>query len=66
MELFWHLSVCKQNLYLYKTELFELELFDTGALGNVEYPFIAITPRSTLRGSTWWGPIYALDRLILL
>ena len=26
IELFWHLTVCKQDLYL--TELFELELFD--------------------------------------
>ena len=28
MELFWHLTLCKQKLYLYQTELFELELFD--------------------------------------
>ena len=28
IELFWHLSVCAQKLYIYKTELFELELFD--------------------------------------
>ena len=28
IELFWHLTVCKQNLYLYETELAELELFD--------------------------------------
>ena len=28
IELFWHLTVCKQNLYLYKTESPELELFD--------------------------------------
>ena len=28
IELFWHLTVCKQNLYLYKTELAELELFE--------------------------------------
>ena len=27
-ELFWHLTVCKQNLYLYWTELAELELFE--------------------------------------
>ena len=27
-ELFWHLTVCKQNLHLYKTELTELELLD--------------------------------------
>ena len=26
--LFWHLTVCKQNLYLYLTELAELELFE--------------------------------------
>ena len=34
------------------------------ALGNVEYPFIAITPRSTLTwsGSTWSGPIYRSNR----
>ena len=25
---FWHLTVCKQNLYLYKTKLAELEQFD--------------------------------------
>ena len=28
IELFWHLTVCKENLYLYSTELAELELFD--------------------------------------
>ena len=28
IELFWHLSVFGQNLYLYKTELCELELFE--------------------------------------
>ena len=28
IELFWHLSVSKQKLYIYGTELFELELFD--------------------------------------
>ena len=28
IELFWHLTVCKQNLYLYLTELFELGVFD--------------------------------------
>ena len=28
IELFWHLTVCKQKLYSYKTELFELQLFD--------------------------------------
>ena len=28
MELFWYLTVCKQNLYLYYTESAELELFD--------------------------------------
>ena len=28
IELFWHLIVCKQNLYLYKTELAELKLLD--------------------------------------
>ena len=27
-KLFWHLTVCKQKLYLYYTELFEFELFD--------------------------------------
>ena len=27
-ELFWHLTVCKENLYLYGTELAELELLD--------------------------------------
>ena len=34
------------------------------ALGNAEYPFIAIAPRSTLAqsGSTWWGPFYGLNR----
>ena len=37
-------------------ELFEIELFDhDGALRNVEYPFIAIAPRSTVTqsDSTW-------------
>ena len=28
IELFWHLTVCKQNLYSYWTELAELEPFD--------------------------------------
>ena len=28
IELFLHLTVCKQNLYLYLTELAELELFE--------------------------------------
>ena len=28
IELFWHLTVCKHNLYLYWTELAELELFE--------------------------------------
>ena len=27
-DLFWHLTVCKQKLYLYYTKLFYLELFD--------------------------------------
>ena len=26
IELFWYLTLCKQNLYLYKTKLFEIEL----------------------------------------
>ena len=35
-------------------------MFNPGALGNVEYSFIAITPSSTqfLSGSTCLGPIY--------
>ena len=28
IERFWHLTVCKQNLYLYQTEIAELELLD--------------------------------------
>ena len=28
MELFWHLTVCKQKLYLHLSEFFELEQFD--------------------------------------
>ena len=28
IELFWHLTVCKQNLYFYWIELAEFELFD--------------------------------------
>ena len=28
IELFWHLTVCKQKRLLYSTELFEIELFD--------------------------------------
>ena len=28
IELFWHLTVCKQNLYLYQMEFAELELSD--------------------------------------
>ena len=35
-------------------------------LGNVEYPFIAKTPSSTLirSGSTWWDPIYGSNRTV--
>ena len=31
---------------------------------KAENPFVAIAPRSTLArsGSTWWGPIYGLNR----
>ena len=28
IELLWHLTVCKENLYFYLTELAKLELFD--------------------------------------
>ena len=37
---------------------------NAGALGNAEYPFIAIAPRSTLaqNGSTWQGSIYGSNR----
>ena len=28
IELIWHLTVCKKNLYPYYTELAELELFE--------------------------------------
>ena len=28
IEEFWYLNVCGQKLYLYKTKVFELELFD--------------------------------------
>ena len=33
---FWHLSVCKQKRYLYKTEVFELELFDLTKLLEID------------------------------
>ena len=37
IELFWHLTVCKQNIYLYETELFEVELIESGlALNNLQ------------------------------
>ena len=29
IELLWHLTVCGQKLYLYKTELFDIEQIDT-------------------------------------
>ena len=37
---------------------------NTGALGNAEYPSIAISPRSTQAwsGSNWYGPIYESNR----
>ena len=37
---------------------------NAGDLGNAEYHFIAIAPRSTLAwsGSTWSGPIYGYNR----
>ena len=37
---------------------------NAGALGNVEYPFTPIAPKSILarNGSTWLGPIYGLNR----
>ena len=28
IELFWHLAAWKQKLYVYKTKLFELQLFE--------------------------------------
>ena len=36
------------------------------ALGNAEYPFIAIAPRSTLAQSSsiWKGPIYGSNRTV--
>ena len=39
---------------------------NTGALGNAEYPFIAVVPRSTLAWSvsTWKGPIYGSNRSV--
>ena len=36
MELFLHLIVCKQNLYLYETELAELDLFESTKLFEIE------------------------------
>ena len=41
-----------------------MTLSNAGALGNAEYPFIAIAPRSTLAqsGSTWYNPLYGLNR----
>ena len=41
-----------------------IPLIHAGALGNVDHPFIAIAPRSTLawNGSTWLGPICGLNR----
>ena len=43
-----------------------VRLSNAGALGNVEYPFIAITSRSTLARnvSTWKGPIYDSNRTV--
>ena len=37
-----------------------------GAIGNVEYPFIAIALGTTLaqNGSTWKGPIYGSNRSV--
>ena len=37
---------------------------DVGALGNAEYPFIAIAPWFTLAQSesTWYGPVYGPKR----
>ena len=46
----------KKTLYSRVLRLFtDPVTWNAGALGNVEYPFIAIAPRSTLarRGSTW-------------
>ena len=36
----------------------------SNALGNVEYLFVVIAPRSTLArcGNTWWNPIYGWNR----
>ena len=36
---------------------YDSKLSDSDALGNVEYSFIAITPRSTLSWSIGQGPI---------
>ena len=46
------------------TSAYDTKQSDAGALGNAEHPFIAISRRSTLarNGSTWYGPIYGLNR----
>ena len=36
IELFWNLTECKQNLYLYLTELTELELLDETELFEID------------------------------
>ena len=39
-------------------------MLNNGDLGNAEYSFIAIAPRSTLilSGKTWQGPFYESNR----
>ena len=41
-------------------------LINSGALGNMEYSFIAIALRYTLTwsGNTWQGPIYGSNRTV--
>ena len=48
------------------TKTFDVEANCTGALGNVEYPFIVITSRSTLTqsNSNCKGPIHCANRTI--
>ena len=49
----------------YGTKLFNDEAPVLQFLGNVEYPFIAITPTLIWSSSTCWGPIYGSNRNIL-
>ena len=64
----WGCKIHRQRLtwvsWIWHLTIWWWGFWNNGTLGNAEHPFIAIAPRSTLTlsGSTWYSPIYGLNR----